>query len=480
MLKERSVLLQRLLFFADVVVIAVAWVLAWVIRFEVMTPPEWAPLTTYLGFLPAVLALWSVVFLLSGLYQTRRAQRLPLVVFAVARAVALGLLASVAATFFYREFSFSRLHMLLFGLTSSVLLVGLRGAIYVGLRRSRQAGKNLRRVLVVGAGKAGQRLARAFQQYPWMGFDVVGFLDDRGAAVEAEPLGWLYPSAASKPLSILGAVDEIGEVMDRLAEEGRPVDLVYAALPLAAAGKIERIAEACSVRTAHMCLVPDLFHLDLLLNSRVSDVDGLPVIHLLDEAPFDLRRVFKRGVDIAFSATALLLLSPLLLAIAAAVKLSSPGPVFYRQERMSLNGQTFTMLKFRSMPINAEARTGAVWATPGEQRATRVGTFLRKTSLDELPQFINVFRGDMSVVGPRPERPVFIEQFRHEIPGYMLRHKVKAGMTGWAQVHGWRGDTSLHKRIEYDLYYIQNWSLWLDLKIMAMTPFKGLVHENAY
>jgi putative colanic acid biosynthesis UDP-glucose lipid carrier transferase len=229
-----------------------------------------------------------------------------------------------------------------------------------------------------------------------------------------------------------------------------------------------------------MCLVPDLFHLDLLLNSRVSDVDGLPVIHLLDEAPFDLRRIFKRGIDLAFSATALLLLSPLFLAIAAAVKLSSPGPVFYRQERMSLNGQTFTMLKFRSMPVDAEARTGAVWAKPGEARATRVGAFLRKTSLDELPQFINVLRGDMSVVGPRPERPVFIEQFRHDIPGYMLRHKVKAGMTGWAQVNGWRGDTSLEKRIQYDLYYIQHWSLAFDLKIMAMTVVKGLVHENAY
>jgi Undecaprenyl-phosphate glucose phosphotransferase len=480
MLKERSILLQRLLFLADVVLIAAAWVLAWAVRFEVLTPPVWVPLTSYLEFLPAVLVLWSAVFLLSGLYQTRRAQRLPLVVFAVARAVALGVLASVAATFFYRAFSFSRLHMLLFGLLSSVLLVGLRGAIFVVLRRARQAGKNLRRVLIVGAGKAGQRLARAFRHYPWMGFDVVGFLDDRGPAVQAEPLDGLYPVSAAVAPAVLGTVDDLGRVMDDLARAGRRVDLVYAALPLSAAGKIEHIAEVCTRRTAHMCLVPDLFHLDLLLNSRVSDVDGLPVIHLLDEAPFDLRQVFKRGIDLTFSATALLLLSPLFLAIAAAVKLSSPGPVFYRQERMSLNGQTFAMLKFRTMPVDAEDRSGAVWAKPGEARATRVGAFLRKTSLDELPQFLNVLRGDMSVVGPRPERPVFIEQFRHEIPGYMLRHKVRAGMTGWAQVNGWRGDTSLEKRIQYDLYYIQNWSLAFDLKIMALTVVKGFVHENAY
>ena len=480
MLQERSLILQRLLFGFDVVLIGVAWVLAWVLRFEVLTPPAWAPLTLYLGFLPAVLVLWSAAFLLSGLYQTRRAQRLPLVIFSVARAVFLGLLISVAATFFYRAFSFSRLHMLFFGLISSVLLVGLRVGIYVGLRRLRQQGRNVRRVLIVGAGKAGQRLARAFRQYPWMGFDVVGFLDDRGEEVEAEPLDSLYPTAAPVPPRILGTVDEIGSVMDGLSAMGRSVHLVYAALPLAAADKIEAIAEACSLRTAHMCLVPDLFHLDLLLNSRVSHVDGLPVIHLLDEAPFDFRHVVKRTVDIAFSAFVLVILSPLLLLIALAVKLSSPGPVFYRQKRMGLNGQTFAMLKFRSMPVNTEAQTGAVWAKEGENRATRVGAFLRKTSLDELPQFINVLRGDMSVVGPRPERPVFIEGFRHEIPGYMLRHKVKAGITGWAQVHGWRGNTSLEKRIEYDLYYVQNWSLWLDLKIMGLTVVRGFIHENAY
>ncbi|NNF57988.1 MAG: undecaprenyl-phosphate glucose phosphotransferase [Rhodothermaceae bacterium] len=480
MLQERSLLLQRLLFGFDVVLIGVAWVLAWVLRFEVLTPPGWAPLTLYLGFLPAVLVLWSAAFLLSGLYQTRRAQRLPLVIFSVARAVFLGLLISVAATFFYRAFSFSRLHMLFFGLISSVLLVGVRVGIYVGLRRLRQQGRNVRRVLIVGAGKAGQRLARAFRQYPWMGFDVVGFLDDRGEAVAAEPLDNLYPTASPRPPKVLGTVNEIGTVMDGLSAMGRSVHLVYAALPLAAADKIERITKACALRTAHMCLVPDLFQLDLLLNSRVSHVDGLPVIHLLDEAPFEFRHVVKRGVDIAFSALVLIVLSPLLLFIALAVKLSSPGPVFYRQERMGLNGQTFAMLKFRSMPIGSEANTGAVWAKAGENRATRVGAFLRKTSLDELPQFFNVLRGDMSVVGPRPERPVFIEDFRHEIPGYMLRHKVKAGITGWAQVHGWRGNTSLEKRIEYDLYYIQNWSLWLDLKIMAMTPFKGFIHENAY
>ncbi|MEM6326508.1 MAG: undecaprenyl-phosphate glucose phosphotransferase [Bacteroidota bacterium] len=479
MLRERSLLLQRGLFLADLGLIALAWTLAWVVRFEVMDPPEWVPFGYYLGFLPLVLGIWGGTLLISGLYQTRRAQRLTLVIWAVARAVGLSLLVSFGAVFFYRAFSFSRLHMLLFGVISSGLLVALRLGIYVALRRARQRGQNLRRVLIAGAGKAGQRLARAFRHYPWMGFEVVGFLDDRGMSVQAEPPDPFYPEQTDHP-TIVGTVDDAGEVLDRLAEAGTPVDLVYAALPLSASRKIEDLAAVCSTHTASLALVPDLFALDLLLNSRISDVDGLPVIHLMDEAPFDIRTLVKRGLDVAFSAIVLVALSPLLAVIAVAVKLSSPGPVFYRQQRMGLNGQTFEMLKFRSMPVNAESASGAVWATPGEHRATRVGAFLRKTSLDELPQFFNVLRGDMSVVGPRPERPVFIEEFRHRIPGYMLRHKAKAGITGWAQVNGWRGDTSLEKRIEYDLYYIQNWSLLFDLRIMVMTVAKGFVHENAY
>ena len=473
MLRERSLLLQRVLFGADLAVVALAWVAAWAVRFEVLTPPEWVPLTSYLGFLPFVLVVWGGVLLVSGLYQTRRAQRLPLVVWAVARAVGLGLVVSLGALFFYREFSFSRLHVVLFAGIASVLLVGLRVAVYVALRRGRQKGQNVRRVLIVGAGKAGQRLARAFRHYPWMGFEVVGFLDDR-AEVAAEPDGLYGPP---EPPTLLGTIDDAGAVLD--AHSGG-IDLVYAALPLSAAAKIQTVADACARHTAGLCLVPDLFGLDLLMNSRVSDVDGLPVIHLIDEAPWDVRQMVKRGADVAFSAAALVLLAPLLAVVAVAVKASSPGPVLYRQRRMGLNGQTFDILKFRSMPVDAEAGTGPVWSRRGESRATGVGRFLRRTSLDELPQFWNVLRGDMSVVGPRPERPALIDAFRDEIPGYMLRHKTKAGITGWAQVHGWRGDTSLTKRIEYDLWYIQHWSLWLDVRIVWLTVWRGFVHPNAH
>lgn len=469
MLQEQSRLFQRLLFFADAVVIVVSWILAYYTRFEIfplldLFPlPEWLPLSRYLSFLPWVIIISMLVFWASGLYVPDRAQRLSTLIYTVAKAIVLGILIVAASLSFYRALYFSRLHMLLFGLYTPVLLVLLRAAILIFLRNGRKQGKYLRRVLIIGAGTVGQRLKHAFADYPWMGFDTVGYLDDNPNASE----------------HVLGPIADLSEVLDRFESRGTPIQYVYIALPFSDMEKIVRLSDELSTRLAHVCLVPDLFQLDIV-NSRVTDIGGLPVIHMIDEAPLDFRRAVKRVIDVVFSFFFLLAISPLLLAIAIAVKISSKGPIFYKQERMGLNGKHFNMLKFRSMPINAEEKTGAVWASAGENRATKVGAFLRRTSLDELPQFINVLKGDMSVVGPRPERPVFIDEFKGKVPKYMLRHKMKAGITGWAQVNGWRGDTSIERRIEFDLYYIQNWSLRLDLKIMLMTLWSGFVHENAY
>ncbi len=462
MIKEQSRFLQRVLFAGDVLIIIVSWILAYYIRFELLTPPEWLPLSRYLVFLPGVVVLWSTVFVLSGLYRVEHAQRFHSVVYAVGRAVFFGMVAAVAALFFYREFSFSRLHMILFATLTSIFMVTLRVAIFAKVRHDRLQGKNVRRVLIAGAGETGRRLEEAIRQYPWMGLEIVGFVDDHKQGPD-----------------IIGKLDDLPRLLDTWEAAEKPIHQVYIAVPLRYAEKIERLLDELSTRLAHVYLVPDLLQFDII-NSRITDIEGLPVIHLIDEAPMDFRRVVKRIIDMVFSLAVLIGLSPLFLVIAIAVKLSSPGPVFYRQERMSLNGQRFEMLKFRSMPVDAEKETGPVWARPGEPRATRVGAFLRRTSLDELPQFINVLKGDMSIVGPRPERPVFIEQFRRHIPRYMLRHKVKGGITGWAQVNGWRGNTSIEKRIEYDLYYIQNWSLKLDFKIMWLTIWRGFIHENAY
>ena len=386
-------------FFSDALLVIAGWIAAYFIRFELLTPPEWLPLSRYLSFLPWVLAISILVFSFSGLYAPDRAQRLTRLVYSVARAVVFELIVVAASLSFYREFYFSRLHLILFGILTPLLMVSLRIALFAFLYRSRQLGKNMRRVLIVGAGNAGRHLANSFSQYPWMGLEVVGFLDDH-----------------KKEEDILGPVNEASAIVDKHAELGKPIDYVYLALPLSASDAIARLTEELSKRLTHVCLVPDLFQFNML-HSRVTEVDGLPVLHLLDEAPIELRRFLKRTIDVVLSAAVLVFLSPLFLLISIGVKLSSKGPIFYRQERMSLNGQRFDILKFRTMPTSAEASSGPVWAKAGENRATSLGRFLRRTSLDELPQFLNVLRGDMSVVGPRPERPVFIENFRQQVPG---------------------------------------------------------------
>jgi putative colanic acid biosynthesis UDP-glucose lipid carrier transferase len=227
-------------------------------------------------------------------------------------------------------------------------------------------------------------------------------------------------------------------------------------------------------------LVIDCFAFKQSKFLSLNTVAGIPTLDFSVSPLHGINRYIKEVEDRLLALILLLLISPLMLFLALGVKLSSRGPVFYRQERVGWNNRSFTMLKFRSMPVDAEAKTGAVWAKPGENRATPFGAFLRKTSLDELPQLINVLRGDMSLVGPRPERPDFVEVFKDQVPNYMKKHMVKAGITGWAQVNGWRGDTDLNRRIEHDLYYIQHWSLWFDLEIAFRTVLTGFINKNAY
>ena len=465
MLRELSRLFQRLLFAADIVLVCLAWIAAYYLRFEILADwpvplPEWLPVGRYVSFLPWIAGVAAVVFWSSGLYIADRAQRLTQLIASVAKAFGVALLILMAFFSLYRNLYVSRLTIIHFAVLTPLLMVALRLALYFFVRRARSQGRNLRRVLIIGAGVAGRRLAASFEAYPWMGYKVVGFLDDHK---RAEP-------------DVLGATTDAARFVD---EASPAIDYVYIALPLSAAGRIETLLGELSTRLVHVCLVPDLLQYDII-NSRITEVDGLPVLHIADEAPLDAGRMAKRTLDVVFSALVVVILLPVLLVIALAVRLSSPGPVFYRQERMGLNGLRFQMLKFRSMPVDAEAATGAVWASSSDKRPTSVGRWLRRTSLDELPQFLNVLKGDMSVVGPRPERPVFIEQFKDQVPRYMLRHKMKAGITGWAQVNGWRGNTSIRKRIQYDLYYIQNWSLGLDLRIMLMTVWKGFFSKHAY
>jgi Undecaprenyl-phosphate glucose phosphotransferase len=270
----------------------------------------------------------------------------------------------------------------------------------------------------------------------------------------------------------LGGFEDLRAVLDR-----HPVDVVFVALPYAEHTRLPAILADIGDDPVTIHLVPDVYGL-ASLRGGIEEFEAIPFIHLRESPLYGWNRLLKRLFDLVVGGVVLLLTAPLMAAIALAIRITSPGPVLLRQERMGLDGRRFPLLKFRTMRVDAEAATGPVWARPDDDRRTAVGSVLRRFNLDELPQLVNVLRGEMSLVGPRPERPVFVEDFRRRIPGYMLRHKVKAGMTGWAQVNGWRGDTSLEKRIEYDLYYIERWSLAFDVKILVQTVYRGFT--NAY
>jgi len=257
------------------------------------------------------------------------------------------------------------------------------------------------------------------------------------------------------------------------------VSQLFVALPSSAHEQLQEILSSLEEETVDIKLVPDLLrYMDL--QSGIEELDGMPVINLTESPLYGWNTLFKRVSDVILSSLAILITFPLMVLIAIVIKLESRGPLLYKQERMGLDRDVFWMYKFRSMKPGAEKRSGPVWAKEDDDRRTRIGTFLRSTSLDELPQFFNVFVGQMSLVGPRPERPVFVDEFKKSIPFYMLRLKMKAGLTGWAQVNGWRGNTSLEKRIEFDLYYIKNWSLLFDIKILFLTIWKGLINRHAY
>ena len=272
----------------------------------------------------------------------------------------------------------------------------------------------------------------------------------------------------------LGSLEELPQIIQQ-----QRIDQVFISLSLKEQHRLEELKDLLSEQWVDVRIVPDLGSFRTL-HTDIESFAGMPLVTLVQSPMTGWNQVLKRVLDLAGAILALILFSPLMLLIAFLVKITSPGPILYRQQRMGLDGKTFFTLKFRSMRQDAEKQTGAVWATENDTRRTTLGVYLRSFNLDELPQLFNVLNGEMSLVGPRPERPVLIEEFKSKIPNYMLRHKVKAGITGWAQINGWRGNTSLEKRIEHDLYYIERWSVWLDLKILLLTVFKGFVDPNAY
>jgi Undecaprenyl-phosphate glucose phosphotransferase len=466
MIKRRSQVLCGWFLFWDLVVTGLAWVGAYFSRFQtgwVPIPDSKIPPEFDLCWrnLPLVVLLAAVAYHLTGQYTIHRFRRFREEMVAVLKGTALLSLLVMATIFFLHDPYESRATMLLFVLLTAAGLLATRRLSWAAIRALRSRGYNQTYCVIVGTGRVARKTARALRHASWMGIKNLGFIEDQ-------------PSRWTADLDILGTVNDLPQLIAKYQ-----VAHVFISLPMSRYHDARRVYDVLSRTLVEVHLVADVPNL-AGLSLTTSNLDGLPVIGLRESPHFGLNVVVKRAMDIVLSLLALIVLSPVLLAIAVLVKLTSAGPVFYRQERCGLNGRTFHMLKFRSMRVDAEQQTGAVWARKDDPRRTRLGTFLRKYSLDELPQFINVLVGDMSLVGPRPERPVFIQQFSRTIPNYMVRHCVKAGITGWAQVHGWRGNTSLRKRIQYDLYYITHWTPWLDLRILWMTLLHGFFHRNAY
>ena len=450
-------LLQTGVFFLDAILIFASWVGAYWLRFHVLhlpAPLGVPPIERYLWF-GAVLTPAGLLILRSfHLYRSARTARLSQELWTLVQGVAI--LAAVAALASYSlRGEVARSVLLLFAGVAALSLTTAHAAIRFALRAARQRGHNLRHVLLVGTGDLAERVGRKMIAEADYGLHVIGMVASDPAEV-GNHVG---------PFEVVGTVADLPDLVTRTGAE-----LVYVAFPRSEHGAEREALERLGDSTAAIRLVPDLSRTHTL-NASVEDFDGTPVVLVTETPEQGWNSVLKRAFDLATSAVLLVLFAPLLAAIAIWVKLDSPGPALYAQERVGANGRRFRMLKFRTMRTDAEAE-GPQWSKAEDPRRTRSGAILRRLSLDELPQLWNVFVGHMSLVGPRPEQPVFVDRFRASIPRYMLRHHVKSGITGWAQVNGLRGDTPLERRIEYDLYYIENWSMGFDMKILALTLFR--------
>lgn len=460
LLKTSAPLFEQLIRLVDPLIVIVAGILAYRGYLGDFGLPE-----HYSVAIGGMAVLASVLFPAAGLYSSQRGVTL---FEEMRRLVNVSLLlagAWFAFVFLSKTGSdFSRVWSIYWLVTTLAAHLSLRMGIRVMLRQFRRRGQNLRHIVIVGAGHLGTSIATRLQNVPWAGFAIHGYYDDNANLHGLRLAG----------IPVRGSIDLLLTDLDQEA-----IDQVWIALPLRAEERIRELLHGLRVYPVQVRFVPDIFNFSLLHHS-VTEIAGLPVINLTDSPLQGPNRVIKGVEDFVLSAILLVALAPLMALVAAGIKLSSPGPVLYRQQRITWNGEQFTMLKFRSMPVDAEHLTGPVWAESDTPRATRLGRFLRRTSLDELPQFINVLRGDMSIVGPRPERPEFVTRFKREIPGYMQKHLVKAGITGWAQVNDLRGNTSLRDRIQYDLYYVENWSIWFDLRIIVLTLIHLVRSDNAY
>ncbi len=468
MLRKHAQFFNSLFIISDLLILLFAWVLSYLLRFytDLIEPPKLGvpPFLTHIEFVLPLWLIWGLISSRISLYRPRRLEQFIREFWEITKCLTLTFLFLVAVIYLFRRFEFSRLAFFYFWVMG---LLGLNLSRFIfrrALKGLRRKGYNQRFALIAGTGELGKKLLENIAFYPELGIQVIGFLthkiEEVRQTIEHVPVVGLYKD------------------LDKILMENR-VDIFFIALPINEYDYFESLLEKLEGHLSDIKVVPGSYQY-LGLRGGMDELGDLPIMSLQGSPLYGWNQVTKRAFDLIFGTLILVIASPFMAMISLIIKLTSQGPILYKQERVGMDGLPFQMLKFRTMEVDAERETGPVWAKENDPRRTKIGSFLRKTSLDEFPQLFNVLRGEMSLVGPRPERPNFVEDFRNKIPSYMLRHKIKAGMTGWAQVNGWRGNTSLEKRIEHDLDYIQNWSIGFDLRILFQTLWKGFFSKSAY
>ncbi len=467
MIKENQKHLNRVLVLCDTFSIVVALLLAWWIRFRselILVESGYLSLREYFIPVLVVIPIYITIYNIFKLYTPYRFKNSLEEIFNVIKSNILGLLILVLILYLFKEIDYSRYLLFFFGILSVLITVIERIGIRLILRQIRKKGYNLKHILIVGYSDLAVELIRRIDRNKHWGYNVAGILDDH------KKLGYQI-----KNKHVLGTIEELERHLNEI-----DIDEVFITLQLKEYEKLQKIISISEKTGVKTQIIPDYYRY-IPAKPYVEEIDGLPIIHIR-HIPLDniVNRSIKRLIDVLGALTALLVFFPIMVFVAVTIKITSPGPILFKQERIGLNRKNFNMYKFRSMHVQKEEEERSQWTTKDDPRKTKFGNFIRKTSLDELPQILNVLKGDMSLIGPRPERPYFVEKFKEEIPKYMIKHQVRPGITGWAQVNGWRGDTSIKKRIEYDLYYIENWNIGIDIKILFLTIFKGFINRNAY
>jgi len=459
-------ILQRIV---DILMVAGAYMLAWYLKFK----SPFAHIEPGTGTLSMEIYFFAMVFIVPGymvlysvfnLYTSKRVSRNRYEFFSILKANTVGLILFLGILYVIRQPHFSRTMIFIFYGLNVMLSAFSRVLIRKVLRTFRKKGYNLKHILLVGYSRAAEGYIDRIMANPEWGYHVCGVLDDN------IPRGTTY-----RGVKVLGDIDNLEYILPE-----NKLDEIAVTLALADYDRLEEIVDRCEKAGVHTKFIPDY---NSMIPSRpyTEDLQGLPVINIR-YVPLTntVNWVSKRLVDIIGSVAAIIISTPLMLLSAVLVKMSSPGPVIFKQERIGLHNKPFQMYKFRTMELQKASAEAKAWTVRNDPRVTKVGKVLRRTSIDELPQLFNILKGEMSLVGPRPERPLFVEKFREEIPRYMVKHQIRPGLTGWAQINGYRGDTSIRKRIEYDLYYIENWTMALDFKILFLTFFRGFINKNAY